>query len=83
MAIDIRYDEEDVDGATSFQKGEITTSTLSNPTDNSTAHREEIYRESTEKSTGKSTKSTKTAEAAYRERNHEVDRMVTEADFQR
>jgi hypothetical protein len=43
MAIDNRYDEEDVDGATSFQKGEITTTTQSNPTNNSKAHREAIY----------------------------------------
>jgi len=43
MAIDNRYDEEDLDGATSFQKGEITTSTQSNPTNNSKAHREAMY----------------------------------------
>jgi hypothetical protein len=43
MAIDNRYDEEDVHGATSFQKGEITTFTQSNPTNNSKAHREAIY----------------------------------------
>ena len=45
MAIDNRYDGEDVDGATSFQKGEITTSTQSNPTNNSKAHREAIYQD--------------------------------------
>jgi len=45
MAIDNRYDEEDVDGATSFQKGEITTSTQSNPTNNSKAHQEAIYQD--------------------------------------
>jgi hypothetical protein len=45
MAIDNRYDEEDVDGATSFQKGEITTSTQSNPTNNSKAYREAIYQD--------------------------------------
>jgi hypothetical protein len=44
MAIDNRYDE-DVDGATSFQKGEITTSTQSSPTNNSKAHQEAIYQD--------------------------------------
>jgi hypothetical protein len=43
MALDIGYDGEDVDGATSFQKGVITTSTQSNPTNNCKAHREAIY----------------------------------------
>jgi hypothetical protein len=45
MAIDNRYDEEDVDGETSFQMGEITTSTQPNPTKNSKAHREAIYQD--------------------------------------
>jgi len=45
MAIGDRYDEEDVDGATCFRKGEITISTQSNPTNNSTAHREAIYQD--------------------------------------
>jgi hypothetical protein len=45
MAINNRYDEEDVDRATSFQKGEITTSTQSNSTNNSKAHREAIYQD--------------------------------------
>jgi len=45
MAIDNRYDEEDVDGATIFQKGEITISTQSNSTNNSKAHRVAIYQD--------------------------------------
>jgi hypothetical protein len=45
MAIDYRYDEEDVDGAMSFQEGEITTSTQSNPTNDSKAHQEAIYQD--------------------------------------
>jgi len=48
MAIDNRYDEEHVDGAMSFQKGEIAMSTQSNPTNRSTSQREiyqDTYRE--------------------------------------
>jgi len=45
MTIDNRYDEEDVDGATSFQKGEITTSIQSNHTNDSKAHQEAIYQD--------------------------------------
>jgi hypothetical protein len=45
MAIDNRYDEEDAQGATSFQKREIPTSTQSNPTNNCKAHREAIYQD--------------------------------------
>jgi hypothetical protein len=83
MAINNRYDDEVVDGATNFQR-EIAVSTRSNPTDKSKptesqstkTHREvdrDVYREVDQDST----------EAAYRERNHEVDQMVTEADFER
>jgi hypothetical protein len=68
LAIDNRYDEEHLDGATSFQKGEITTSTQSNPTYNSKAHREAIYHDTYHEVDQDS------AEAAYRERNHEVNR---------
>jgi len=85
MAIDNRYDREVVDGATNFQKREIAVSDQSSPTDKSISHQEavyrdthrevhrEVYREVDQDST----------EAAYRECNDEVDRMVTEADFQR
>ena len=84
MAIDNRYNEEDVDGATSFQKGEITTSTQSNPTHNSTAHREAIQRDThREVDREVNVVNQDSTEAANRERNHEVDRRVTEADFQR
>jgi len=84
MAIDNRYDEEDVDGATSFQKGQITTSTQSNPTHNSTAHREAIHRDTLrEVNREVNLVNQDSTEAANRERNHEVDRRVTEANFQR
>jgi len=83
MAINNRYDDEVVDGPTNFQR-EIAVSTRSNPTDMSKptesqstkTHREvdrDVYREVDQDST----------EAAYQERNHEVDRMVTEAGFER
>jgi hypothetical protein len=49
MAIDNRFDNEALEGATSFQTGEIITSTQSHPTNNSKAHQEAIcqdtYRE--------------------------------------
>jgi hypothetical protein len=84
MAMDNRYDEEDVDGATSFQKGEITTSTQSNPTNNSKAHWEEIYQDTyREVEREVYLVDQDSTEVAYRQRNHEVDRRVTEADFQR
>jgi len=84
MAIDNRYDEEDVDGAMCFQKGEITTSTQSNPTHNSTAHGEAIHRDThREVDREVNVVNQDSTEAAIRERNHEVHRKVTEADFQR
>ena len=54
-------------------------STRSSPTDKS-----KPTKKSTEKSTGKVYHIDQDAtEAAYRQGNHEVDRMVTEADFER
>ena len=107
MAINNRYDEEDVDGATSFQKGEITTSTQSNPTNNSKAHRRQSTKTRTMKSTSQVLPTSRQAhreaiyqdthrevdrevylvdqdftEAANQERTHDVDKMVTEADFE-
>ena len=52
----------------------------SSPTDKSKAHLEAVYRDMHRQVYQVDQDST---EAAYRERNHEVDRMVTEADFQR
>jgi hypothetical protein len=87
MAIDNRSDEV-VDGVTNFQKTEIPVSTRSSPTDTSKAHLEAVCRDTHQQvyqevdqqvyevdqdSTG----------AACRERNHEVDQMVTKTDFQR
>ena len=78
MAIDNRYDEDHVDRATSFQNGEIATSTQSIPTHNLTAHREAIYRDTHQQVYQVKQDST---EAVCRVRSHEVDRRVTEADF--
>ena len=70
MAIDNRYDEEDVDRAMSFEMGKITTSTQSNPTHNSTAHHEATYRDTHRQVYKVEQDST---EAAFGERNREVD----------
>jgi hypothetical protein len=60
MAMDNRYDGEDVEGATSFQKGEITTSTQSSPINNSKPTEKQSTETRTDNSTKKSTeKSTK------------------------
>jgi hypothetical protein len=83
IAINNRYDDEVVDGATNFPR-EIAVSTRSNPNDKSKptesqstkTHREvnrDVYQEVNQDST----------EAAYRERNQEVNWMVTDADFER
>jgi len=98
MAIDNRY-EEVVDGATKFQKREIAASTRSSPTDKSKAHLEAVYRDThrqgykevqptSQKPTWKQsaeTRTDKSTKKSYRQvkSNHEVDQMVTEADFQR
>jgi len=75
MAINNRYDDEVVDGATNFQKA-ISVSTRSNPTDKS---------KPTESQSNKTHQQVDqdSTEAAYQQRNHEVDRMVTEADIER
>jgi len=94
MATDNQYDGEVVDGATKFQKREIAVSTRS--TDKSKAHLEEVYRD-THRQVYQEVLPTSheyaerhvyqvdqdSTEAACRERNHEIDQMVTEADFQR
>jgi hypothetical protein len=77
MAIDNRYDEEDIDGAMSVQKGEITTLTQSNPTNNSKAHPRDnqsrgvpriphamSYRQ-VDKLTGKQSTETRTEKSTY------------------
>jgi hypothetical protein len=78
MAIDNRY--EVVDGATNIQKREIAVSDQSSPTDKSKAHLEAAYRDTHRQVYQVDQVPT---EAACRERNHEVDQMVTEADFHR
>jgi len=106
MVIDNRYDEEDVDGATSFQKGEIThlhnrilptTQKLTGRQSTKTrtvkstsqvlptgrqAYQEAIYRD-TLRDVDRDVYLVdhNSAEAACRERNHEIDRRVTKADF--
>ena len=96
MAIDNQYDGEVVDGATKFQKREITMSTRSSSTDKSKAHLEAVCRD-THRQVYQEVLPTSqkyaerqvyqvdqdSTKAAYRERNHEVNQMVTEADFQR
>jgi len=80
MAIDNPYDDEVVDGATNFQKREIAVSDQSSPINKSKANLKAVYRDTHRKVYWVNQDST---EVAYRERNHEVDRMVTEADFER
>jgi len=89
MAIDNQYDGEVVDGATNFQKREIAVSTRSSPTNKSKAHLEVVYRDTHRQVYLEVDREVyqeidqHSTKAAYRERNHEVDQMVTEADFQR
>jgi hypothetical protein len=76
MAIDKRY-EEVVDGATNIQKREIAVSDQSSTTDKSKAHLEAVCRDTHQQVYQVDQDSTEAA------RTYEVDRMVTEADFQR
>jgi hypothetical protein len=73
MAIDNRY-EEDVDGATSFQKAEITSSTQSNPTNNSQPTGRQSTKTRTEQSTSQVLSMSTQAhrEATYRDTHREV-----------
>jgi hypothetical protein len=83
MAIVNRY-EEGVDGATSFQMGEITISTQSDPTNNSTAHQEAIYQDTHREDDREAyrTVDQDATEVANQERTHQVDEMATKADFE-
>src|SRR5882757_2064896 len=80
MAIVNQYDGEVVDGATNFQKREIPVSDQSRPTDKSKAHVEAVYRNTHRQVDQEVSQEVyqDATEAAYRERNHEVDRIVTE-----
>jgi len=95
MAIDNQYDGEVVDGATKFQKREIAVSTRSSPTDKSIAHLEAAYRDTHRQVNQEVDRQVcrdthrqvyevdqDSTDVACQEHNHEVDQMVTEADFQ-
>jgi hypothetical protein len=81
MAIDNQYDGEVVDGATKLQMRERAVSTRSSPTDNPTAkskaHLDAVCRDTLRQVYQVDHDSTAAAH------NHEVDQMVTEADFPR
>jgi len=87
MAIDNRYNYKSSAEQRIFKKGEIAVSDQSNPTDKSKAHQEAVYRHAPrvyrEVDRQVHLVDQDATEAAYRERNNEVDRMVTEADFER
>jgi vancomycin resistance protein YoaR len=89
MAIDDQYDGEVVNGATNFHKRAIAVSTRSSSTNKSKAHLEAVYRDThrqiyqaVDRQVYQEIDQDST-EAAYRERKHEFDQMVTEADFER
>ena len=78
MAIDNRYDEEDVEGATIFQKGEITTSTQNSPVNNSMPTERQSTKTHTVKSTSQVLPTSREAhrEAIYQDTHRGVDREV-------
>jgi hypothetical protein len=73
MAIDNRYEEEDVDGATSSKGGDNYLYTIKSY-QQLKAHREAMYRDTHQVDREVYLVDQDSAEAAYRERNHEVDR---------
>jgi hypothetical protein len=71
-----------------FKKREIAMSNQPSPADKPKAHREAVYPDTDRKVNREVNRQVcqvdqDSTEAAYRKRNHEVDQMVTEADFER
>jgi len=65
------------------KKGDITTSTHSNPAHNSTAHREAIHRDTHRAVTREVNQVNQdSTESANREGNHDVNQIVTGGDIQ-